>query len=93
MISWRNLSRDHANGIVIKYVVCYQLHSIDKVNCAVNRTIRNVESTAVITLTDLNEASTYDVSVKAATAVGFGKLGTTKNGTTLEDSKCHANIC
>ena len=86
MVSWRKLSQDHANGNIIKYMVCYQLHSINSISCDMNENVSNVEKTAV-TLTGLNEASIYDVAVKAATAVGFGNLGPTMNGTTLEDSK------
>ena len=51
-----------------------------------NENVSNVEKTAV-TLTGLNEASIYEVAVKAATTIGFGNLGLTMNGTTLEDSK------
>lgn len=91
MISWEKLSHDHANGNIIKYVVCYQLHSINNITCSVNETIPNVETT-IVTLKDLNEASTYNVAVKAATFVGFGKLGSTMNGTTLEGSKCRMHV-
>ena len=36
----------------------------------------------------LNEATMYDVAVKAANAVGFGVLGTKMAKKTLEDGKC-----
>ena len=85
-ILWGKLLHDHANGNIIKYVLCYQLLGNKNVSCAVNATISKGETTT-ITLTGLNEASTYDFAMKAATAVGLGKLGATMNGTTLEDSK------
>ena len=38
-------------------------------------------------LTGLNEATNYDVAVKASTKIGFGGPGVKKNAYTLEDSK------
>ena len=40
----------------------------------------------MLKLTGLNEATNYDVAVKAATEIGFGDLGVTVNASTLEDS-------
>ena len=41
----------------------------------------------MLNLTGLNEATNYDVAVKAATKIGFGDLGVTMNESTHEDSK------
>ena len=40
----------------------------------------------MLKLTGLNEATNYDVAVKAATEIGFGDLGVPVNASTLEDS-------
>ena len=43
--------------------------------------------TTTAALTGLNEATMYDVAVKASTAKGFGPLGPKENGTTLGDGE------
>ena len=42
----------------------------------------------MIVLNGLTETTTYYIEVRAATKIGFGKLGIVKSNKTLEDSKC-----
>ena len=42
----------------------------------------------MIVLTGLNEATTYYIRIRAATKIGFGKLGIVKSYRTFEDGKC-----
>ena len=84
---FEKLSLNDSNGIITNYSVCYQLPSSQNVSCAKNVTVNNGNTTKA-TLMGLNEATMYDVAVKAANAVGFGVLGTKMAKKTLEDGKC-----
>ena len=42
----------------------------------------------MIVLSGLNEATTYYIGIRAATKIGFGKLGIVKSNKTFEDGKC-----
>ena len=86
-VTWGNLTEDDANGIITNYSVCYQVTGSEKDSCTNSITVIG-GSTTTATLMGLNEATTYDVAVKAATAVGFGVLGDTMVKKTLEDGKC-----
>ena len=61
--------------------------SSQNISCAKNVTVNNGNTTTA-TLMVLNEATMYDVAVKAATTAGFGVLGTKMVKKTLEDCKC-----
>ena len=60
--------------------------SIENVSCD-NSIIVIGEDATTANLTLLNEATMYDVAVKAATVEGFGPLGPKNDGTTDEDGK------
>ena len=84
-MTWGKLSRDFSNGDITKYEVCYN----DTIFTTLYSLKKEVKSTdTMIVLTGLNEATTYYIRVRAATKIGFGKLGIVKSNTTLEDGKC-----
>ena len=83
---WKELTSDESNGMITNYTVCYNVHSASKLNCSLNKPVFGGKNT-MLNLTGLNEATIYDVAVKAATKIGFGDLGVTMNASTLEDSK------
>ena len=83
---WKKLTSDESNGIIIYYTVCYSVHSTSEVDCRLNTTVFGGKNT-MCKLTGLNEATNYDVAVKASTKIGFGGPGVKKNAYTLEDSK------
>ena len=85
-VTWEKLSLNDSNGIVTNYTVCYQLASSEKVSCA-NNIIVTGEDATTANLIELNEATVYDVAVKAATVEGLGPLGPKMNGETLEAGK------
>ena len=86
-ITWGELSLDDANGVITKYEVCYKAsdNSTD-IDCTSKESVNNGNTREVV-LDGLNEATTYNVAVKAATSVGFGDLGAIMTRKTLEASK------
>ena len=84
-MTWGKLSRDYSNGDITKYEVCYD-DKIFSTVCRLNKEVKNTDT--MIVLAGLNEATTYYIRVRAATKIGFGKLGIVKSNTTLEDGKC-----
>ena len=85
-VFWGNLSNDDANGMIIKYAVCYKAsENKADIDCDVNKTVNG--STREVLLDGLNEATTYIVAVKAATEVDFGNLGAVDTNKTLEAGK------
>lgn len=85
-ITWGMLGRDVSNGNITQYQVCYK--ASDKagdVSCDLRQNVSGADNTTV--LRSLNEATAYNIAVRARTLIGFGELGTTRNQTTLEDSK------
>ena len=90
-VSWGGLSVDNANGIITKYAVCYKAseNALD-IDCILNETVVNTNdnSGGEVDLKGLNEATNYNIAVKASTAVGFGALGNGHTAKTSEDSKC-----
>ena len=81
------LSVDDANGTITKYEVCYKASDVTTdIDCNLKKAI-NDSNTREIVLDGLNEATTYNVAVKAATAEGFGDLGPVSTNKTLEASK------
>lgn len=83
-ISWEKLSDDDANGKITAFRVCYNASKNPKdTDC---RYI-NDGNTLQSEVNDLNEATTYNISVQATTARGFGPLGVVMNATTLEAGK------
>ena len=89
-MTWAKLSSDYSNGNITKYAVCYD----DKTplsTCLSNKTIEGANTTMIV-LTGLNEATTYNIGVRAGTKIGFGELGIVKNSKTHEDSKCYISF-
>ena len=86
-ITWEKLSLDDANGEITEYEVCYKASDTSKdIDCTLKKSVNNGNTTEVV-LNGLNEATTYNVAVKAATSQGFGDLGTSMTQKTLEASK------
>ncbi len=84
-IMWEKLSGDDANGVITMYEICYKAsdNSTD-IDCNLKK---SVSDTIEVVLGGLNEATTYNVAVKAKTSKGFGNLGTIKTSKTLEAGK------
>ena len=86
-VSWETLSNDDANGVITKYEVCYKASDVTTdIDCSLKKEI-NDGNTREVTLDRLNEATSYNVAVKAATAEGFGPLGAVSTEKTSEASK------
>jgi hypothetical protein len=86
-VRWGSLSVAEANGTITKYEVCYKAsESVIDVDCSLKETV-NDGNTKEVTLNGLNEATTYNVAVKAANANGFGEIGPIMTTKTLEASK------
>ena len=89
-VSWGGLSIDDANGLITKYAVCYKASEIPSdIDCSLQETVvnNNGNNGGEVDLKDLNEATNYNIAVKASTAVGFGVLGDVHTTKTSEDSK------
>lgn len=71
---------DDANGVIIKYEVCYQRGS-SVPDCSTSKMIIDADDT-MTDITGLKPATLYTVAVRAFTAVGPGPLGERKNTTT-----------
>lgn len=84
--AWR--PPDDISGEIIHFVICYKDVSTGEEECEKNKTTDD-GGTLKITLTDLNEATTYEVSVRAKTAAGYGPPGNVLTVTTLEASMYH----
>ena len=78
--------------MITEYAVCYDVHSTSELDCRLNKTVFGGKNT-MLNLTGLNEATNYDVAVKAATKIGFGDLGVAMNESTREDSEYIFNNC
>ena len=86
-VFWGNLSNDDANGEIIEYAVCYKAsENATDIDCDMNKTVNNGYTREVL-LGGLNEATTYNVAVRAATKEGFGMRGAANASKTLEASK------
>ena len=87
-VFWGELSNDDANGEIIKYEVCYKAsEDLTDINrCNLSKTVDNGNTREAV-LDKLNEATTYNVAVKAATSKGFGHLGAVNTSKTLEAGK------
>ena len=86
-ITWDKLSPDVSNGNITHYQVCYKASkNPGDVNCNLSQNVSGVDNTTTV-LRGLNEATAYNIAVKARTIVGFGNLGSASNQTTLEDGK------
>ena len=89
-ITWNMLSMGDSNGKIIQYRVCYKasdkLSNITLSDCIFNQDVFGADNTTTV-LSNLNEATTYIIAVKARTKAGFGSLGPAISNTTLEDSK------
>ena len=86
-VFWGNLSSDDADGVIIKYAVCYKAsENKADIDCDMNKTV-NKSDTREVLLDGLNEATTYIVAVKAANKVDFGILGAVDTNKTLEAGK------
>ena len=91
-ILWEKALLKAGNITITNYIVCYDVlrNENGTTNCSqniaiprdiINNTSRNIE------LTELNEATTYNIAIKAVTNKGYGYVSKIHNGTTLEDSK------
>ena len=86
-ITWERLSVDDANGVITKYEVCYKASDTSTdIDCTLKKSVDDGNTRQVV-LGGLNEATTYNVAVQAATSQGFGDRGTTMTQKTLEASK------
>ncbi|CAB4027934.1 phosphatidylinositol phosphatase PTPRQ-like, partial [Paramuricea clavata] len=85
-VTWDELNKYDANGVITRYRVCYKNASSfeDICNLPVRETMGNVR---VITLSNLGKYTEYIVAVQAATKIGFGKIGAKMTTRTKEDSK------
>ena len=91
-ITWEKLSLDDANGEITEYEVCYKASDTSTdIDCTLKKSVDDGNTREVV-LDGLNEATTYNVAVKAATSQGFGDLGTTMTRKTLEASKYFLSI-
>ena len=78
-VFWEELGNDDANGVITSYQVCYKAsENPSDIDCNLKKTIDNGGARDVL-LDGLNDATTYNVAVKAATRVGFGNLGSTRS--------------
>ena len=85
-VFWGKLSDDDANGVIIKYAVCYKAsENKADIDCDMNKTVNSDKREVV--LDELNEASTYIVAVRASTLVGFGDPGAVNTSKTSEAGK------
>ena len=86
-ITWEMLSLDDANGEITEYEVCYKASDTSTdIDCTLKKSVNNGNTTEVV-LIGLNEATTYNVAVRAATSQGFGDLGIIMTEKTKEASK------
>ena len=85
-VTWGKLSHDYSNGDITKYAVCYN-DKTSSSTCLSNKTREETDPTMIV-LSGLNEATTYYIGIRAATKIGFGKLGIVKSNKTFEDGKC-----
>ena len=91
-ITWEKLSPDDANGEITMYEVCYKasVTSTD-IDCNLKKSVNNGDTKEVV-LDGLNEATTYNVAIRAATSQGFGNLGVIVTQKTLEASRYFLSI-
>ncbi len=84
---WEELNSDDANGLITMYQICYKAsdNSTD-IDCNSKKSVNG--DTREVVLDSLNEATTYNVAVKAETSEGFGDLGTLSTKKTLDASEC-----
>lgn len=86
-ITWDKLSPDVSNRNITQYQVCYKAsEEPGDISCNLSQNVSGADNTTTV-LRSLNEATTYNIAVKARTKVGFGGLGRTFTQTTFEDSK------
>jgi hypothetical protein len=84
-VTWAALPANLTNGDIIHYIVCYKNQTSQDI-CSFMETVGMVNDRKTV-LKNLNEFTTYQVAVKAATANGTGPNGGIKHATTLQDSK------
>ena len=84
-VTWAALHPNLTNGDIIHYIVCYK-NQISQDICSFMEKVDMVNDRKTV-LKNLNEFTTYQVAVKAATLKGSGPTGGIKNATTLQDSK------
>ena len=86
-IIWEKLNNDDANGVITMYDVCYKASDTSTdIDCNLKKSVNNGDTREVV-LDSLNEATTYNVAVKAKTSQGFGDLGTIITKKTPEASE------
>ena len=84
-MKWTKLTKEEANGVITNYTICYKLTNSSDGICDTSEVAGEDKDTH--TLTGLNEATSYDVAMKAATSVGFSGTGNSKTASTMEDSE------
>jgi hypothetical protein len=78
-ITWRKLNTD--------YQVCYKSsQTLRDIDCVSSKIVLGANTSMTI-LDNLNEATSYNVAVRAKAKERFGDLGPSIRSTTLEDSK------
>ena len=83
---WGKLNNDDANGVITMYEVCYKpSYTSTDIDCNLKKSVTN--DTREVVLDSLNEATTYNVAVKAKTSQGFGDLGNIITYKTVEASE------
>ena len=66
--------------------MCYKVQTSQPDICSVRKRVNGGNNRNTV-LNNLNEFTTYDVAIQAATSKGAGLPGEIRNATTLQDSK------
>ena len=85
-VSWNKIPENDTNGDITYYLVCYKVQASADDICSKMTKVDDVVNRKAV-LTELNEFTTYDVAIKAATSKGAGPPGGSKNVTSFQDSK------
>ena len=82
LVQWGNVPESQRNGIIVNYIVTYQVSSEgDEQTKVVNAT------TTQVTLMGLNEYTVYSIRLSASTSKGVGPKSEAKKVRTDQDSK------
>ena len=82
MVQWGNVSKSQRNGIIVNYIVTYQVSPEgDEQTKVVNAT------TTQVTLMGLNKYTVYSIQLSASTSKGAGPKGEAEKVRTDQDSK------
>ena len=82
VVEWSPIPEKDTHGVILGYVVYFKRH-----NSSENLTTVHVNaSTQVLRITDLMEATTYEIKVAGRTSVGEGPSNYTKEHTGLDST-------